>query len=129
MFKAMRPPSGPSSDDEKMAAHATLAAAQKAIQAKGLALFGAAGIARVFGKDAPWVAAVLLATSVCAVVYWVRGYRALRRKLGLEAEYDQLDQNITFGGHTLLILLGMFALVGLVMFLLVTFASGPRPKH
>jgi hypothetical protein len=93
----------------------TLAEARRATQAKMAPLIVVTLAICRLCRDTPWL---IVASGVLLVglsTRWLRQYRRLRVELGLQHEYDEVDENATAGTKVLLIMFGVFA--GMFVFL------------
>lgn len=73
----------------------------------------------------PWFMGACFVVTIGLCVRWIGRYRRLKAELGLQNDYDELDENATTGAKTLLIMFGMFG--GMFVFLaLFVWAFGKR---
>ncbi|MEA2752923.1 MAG: hypothetical protein QOI41_7066 [Myxococcales bacterium] len=110
----------PTQSDQLVSNRNTLAQARRAIQAKMVPL-GAAVVlmARLFREDV-WLVVASTLVVIGLSIRWVVQYRRLKMELGLQNEYDELDENATMGAKTLLILFGVFGGMFLFLALLIS---------
>jgi hypothetical protein len=112
---------------ERLRKRNVLAEARKATQGKLATLAGAGMLMGTFfrtsiSRETPWLPLACLAIGVALAIRWIGRYRRLRAELGLQNEYDELDENTTMLSNTLLVLFGvfggMFILIAVLVFVL-----------
>jgi hypothetical protein len=121
----------PAGSDELITRRNTLAQARRATQGRVVSLgLGAMLMSRLF-RD-PWFMGACFVVMIGLSVRWIGRYRRLKAELGLQNDYDELDENATTGAKTLLIMFGifggMFVFLALFVWALRTSWSGPRPR-
>ena len=109
----------PSASDELVQKRETLAEAQRATRAKLIPLCLATLAMTRLLRDEPWLVVVAALITVGLSIKWITDYRRLRVELGLDGEYDELDENTTNGVKTMGVLFGVFGGFFVVVALLV----------